>query len=125
MPNITNAMRTRAVSIESIARGYSSLAIKTLAGIMQSPKMPPSARVAAANSILDRAWGKPKQAVEMDGEIRVTIRRILDDEPSSLVTIEAQALEPLSPNDINTLQGPSPEASGPEGNPVGPGGDKP
>ncbi len=34
-----------------------------LVGVMGQPDAPPSARVAAANSILDRGWGKPAQAI--------------------------------------------------------------
>lgn len=39
-----------------------------LVGIMGQPDAPPAARVSAANSILDRGWGKPAQPVDGDGE---------------------------------------------------------
>lgn len=49
--------------IRSLARGHTEAAIRVLAGIMNEPDAPHAARVAAANSILDRGWGKPVQAI--------------------------------------------------------------
>jgi hypothetical protein len=37
---------------------------------MREPKAPPAARVMAANSLLDRGWGKAAQLVDVQGEIR-------------------------------------------------------
>jgi hypothetical protein len=51
------------VEIRSLARSHTERAIQVLAGIMDSSSAPESARVAAANSILDRGWGKAVQAV--------------------------------------------------------------
>jgi hypothetical protein len=48
--------------IKAIAQPYSEQAVKTLAQIMQTGESE-GARVSAANAILDRAWGKPSQAV--------------------------------------------------------------
>lgn len=36
---------------------------------MNQKKAPPAARVAAANSILDRGWGKAPQALEHSGAV--------------------------------------------------------
>lgn len=52
--------------IRSLARAHTETALKTLAGIMEQPDAPPAARVAAANSLLDRGWGKPVQAISND-----------------------------------------------------------
>jgi hypothetical protein len=52
--------------IRSLARSHTAKAIRTLAGIMNEPRAPASARVSAAVALLDRGWGKPQQAVEMD-----------------------------------------------------------
>lgn len=52
--------------IRSLARSHTETALKTLAGIMEQPDAPPAARVAAANSLLDRGWGKPVQAISND-----------------------------------------------------------
>ena len=42
-------------------------ALKTLISVAKDPQAPHAARVSAANSILDRALGKPAQAVEHSG----------------------------------------------------------
>src|SRR3990167_8935950 len=56
-------------SVRTLAEPYAPAAIRTLAEIMESPKSPPQARVAAANGLLDRWAGKPPQALTgPDGE---------------------------------------------------------
>jgi hypothetical protein len=52
--------------IRSLARQYTASAMKTLVHIMREPTAPPSARVAAANSLLDRGWGKAEATVIID-----------------------------------------------------------
>jgi hypothetical protein len=49
------------VDVRSLARVHTRAAIKTLAGIMNQPKCNPSARVHAAEALLDRGWGKSTQ----------------------------------------------------------------
>ena len=49
--------------VQEVARQYTVEAINTLAAIMRNPKAPPAARALASNSILDRAYGKPGQAL--------------------------------------------------------------
>jgi hypothetical protein len=49
--------------IRSLARSHTATAIKILAGIMSSPEASDAARICAANSLLDRGWGKPAQAI--------------------------------------------------------------
>ncbi len=51
--------------IRSLARSHTGTAIKTLVGVMNQAKAPPAARVAAANAILDRGWGKPNQSLDV------------------------------------------------------------
>jgi cell division protein ZapA (FtsZ GTPase activity inhibitor) len=64
--------------VKEAALVYSEDAVATLASIMTSDEQPAAARVAAANAILDRAHGKPKQSVEMDVDANVqsVIRRV-------------------------------------------------
>lgn len=45
------------------AQEYTAEALRTLAGIMRDKDAPPAARVSAANSLLDRGYGKPPQAL--------------------------------------------------------------
>ncbi len=53
--------------IRSLARSQTEKAIKVLVGIMSQSKAPAAARVAAANALLDRGWGKAAQS-HTDGE---------------------------------------------------------
>lgn len=66
-----------------MARSHTEAALKTLSGIMNEPDAPPAARVAAANSLLDRGWGKAAQTVDMTVK-RVTARELPDDELASI-----------------------------------------
>ena len=52
--------------IKSLARKHTGTALKVLAGIMNEPEAPAAARVAAANSLLDRGWGKATQPIAGD-----------------------------------------------------------
>jgi hypothetical protein len=45
---------------------HSRKAVKTLAAIMNEPRAPYAARVAAAEALLDRGWGKPRQSHEAE-----------------------------------------------------------
>ena len=47
--------------IRSLARSHTRTAINVLVGIMRSKDATPAARVSAANTILDRGWGKAPQ----------------------------------------------------------------
>jgi hypothetical protein len=53
--------------VEELAREQTMDALKTLETIHKNTKAPPAARVAAANALLDRGWGKARQALEMGG----------------------------------------------------------
>jgi hypothetical protein len=46
-----------------LARSHTTDAIETLVAAMNSDSAPWGARIAAANAILDRGWGKPEQTV--------------------------------------------------------------
>ena len=72
----------RAVTeIRSLARSHTRTAIKVLVGVMNSKDATHSARLAAANSILDRGWGRPPQSLETaskgGGELVERIERII------------------------------------------------
>lgn len=47
-------------NLRDLARSYTAKAIDTLSAIMEDKEAIDSARVSAANSILDRAWGRPQ-----------------------------------------------------------------
>ena len=46
--------------------------------VLRDEKTPPAAVVAAANALLDRAWGRPMQAVQHTGVHRWRLGAILD-----------------------------------------------
>lgn len=51
-----------------MARSHTEKAINTLVGIMSQEKANAAARVAAANALLDRGWGKAAQPISGDDE---------------------------------------------------------
>ena len=53
--------------VKALAGSYTTAALETLAEIMQDGTAPHSARVSAANALLDRAHGKPRQELEHAG----------------------------------------------------------
>lgn len=61
--------------IRSLARSHTEQALNVLVGVMGQTDAPPAARVSAANSILDRGWGKPAQPIENgeDGPLQLTV----------------------------------------------------
>lgn len=63
--------------IRSLARSYSHKAIKVLAGIMQQEKAPAAARAIAANSLLDRGWGKPTQPLAGEDGAALQIQQVI------------------------------------------------
>jgi hypothetical protein len=56
------------LDLRKAAQEYTEAALQTLVAIATDEKAPPAARVAAATAILDRAHGKPVQAIEGTGE---------------------------------------------------------
>jgi hypothetical protein len=68
--------------IRSLARSHTRTALNVLVAVMRNTKATPPARVAAANAILDRGWGKPTQAIGNDEgalELIHRIERVIDD----------------------------------------------
>ena len=69
--------------VKAVAGSYTTAALETLAEIMQDATAPHSARVSAANALLDRAVGKPRQELEHAGSekepLEILIRHFSDD----------------------------------------------
>lgn len=61
--------------LKALARAHTDSALKVLVGVMTCETAPESSRVAAANSLLDRGWGKAVQAVELSGEVSSKVIR--------------------------------------------------
>jgi hypothetical protein len=62
------------VNLRELAQENSMEALETLVQVMRTGK--PGERLIAANAILDRAYGKPTQSVEMSGD-RTTLVDLL------------------------------------------------
>jgi len=62
--------------IAEMAKGHAEKALEVLISVANNSKAAPAARVSAASAILDRGYGKPRQAVDMDaafaGSLTVT-----------------------------------------------------
>ena len=54
--------------IRELACVHGEEAVLTLVAMMTNKRSPPSTRVAAANAILDRAYGKPSSSLELTGK---------------------------------------------------------
>lgn len=67
-------------TLQEIAGEYTDEAIETLANIMRDDKAPHAARATAANSILDRAHGKPKQPIDHE----LDLSKLTDDQAIAL-----------------------------------------
>ncbi len=52
--------------VREAARQHTALAMRTLAEACRAKRAPWSARVAAAEALLSRGWGKPAQPVEVN-----------------------------------------------------------
>jgi len=61
----------------AVARTHTERALGTLVAIMVNADAPATARVSAANAVLDRAWGKPRQDFEFSsaGDAVAAIQR--------------------------------------------------
>ena len=60
--------------IRSLARSHTQTALRVLVAVMRNTKATPPARVAAANAILDRGWGKPTQSLGSDDALELIHR---------------------------------------------------
>lgn len=60
-----------------LARAHTESAVRTLIGIMTQPKAPAAARISAAQTLLDRGWGKAAQPhTGKDGEGPILLEHI-------------------------------------------------
>lgn len=64
-PQVTDAQRKR--DVVELARRHMPEAVRTLVEIMRDPDVPAAARASAANTLIERGYGKPKQELEHTG----------------------------------------------------------
>ena len=53
-------------SVQDLAREHTADAIDTLAKVMSDGTAPQSAKVAAAEALLSRGWGRPTQSIDLE-----------------------------------------------------------
>lgn len=75
--------------VRELASQQTETAIKTLAEICGSAEFPPAARVTAANSLLDRAYGRPESTATVN--INRTARELTTDELIQIISGEGAA----------------------------------
>jgi len=64
-------------SVSDLAREHTARALAVLIEIMEKDEAAEAARVSAANAVLDRGWGKPKQ--DMDLNVKSDRKAILEE----------------------------------------------
>jgi hypothetical protein len=69
--------------VKAVAQQYGREAIESLVEIMRGTDYPPAARVSASKELLDRAYGKPQQAIEHSGKVDRPLVIVLDDEDAN------------------------------------------
>ena len=52
--------------IASMARSHTATCIKVLAGIVMRPDASDQSKIAAAEALLNRGWGRPAQSIEIE-----------------------------------------------------------
>lgn len=74
-------------AVQALARVHTVAMMKTLVDIAKDEKAKRSDRIAAANSVLSRAWGNPVSPVNIRGDasgiVQVFIQKGLGDEPEA------------------------------------------
>lgn len=88
------------LEIRSLARKHTHKALNTLVSIMVEPKAPAAARIMAANSLLDRGWGKAAQLVDVQGDVKHLVELQLRVVPAR--NTDATQLE--NTNDIKLIE---------------------
>lgn len=80
------AVNKATADIREAAQEFTSEALQVLVQVARTSESD-AARVAAANSILDRGHGKPRQSVEVDADVTARVEavewRIVDPQPAS------------------------------------------
>lgn len=81
------------------ARQYDKKALQVIVSVLMDEKQPASLRLAAANDLLDRAYGRPPMTVQVDANSRETAPKKV---------IEVRWLPP-DPHDTSRYVAPEPD----------------
>ncbi len=69
-------MAKRVADIRSLARSHTENCINVLQAIMMERKTPPASRIAAAEILMSRGWGKPVQQIAGEGGGPIKVQAI-------------------------------------------------
>jgi hypothetical protein len=72
--------------VEEVARQHTPMAIRTLATIAKDEDAPPAARVSAATTLLDRAWGKPAQTIHAKHSAETDPAELTDEQLANIAS---------------------------------------
>jgi hypothetical protein len=64
-PGAAAAAKKIIADVRELAKELTLKAMMALEAVLDSETAPPAAKVSAANSILDRGWGRPKESVDV------------------------------------------------------------
>ncbi len=62
--------------IRSLCRAHTESAVNVLQGIMNEKRSPPASRIAAAEILMSRGWGKPVQQIAGEGGGPIKVQAI-------------------------------------------------
>jgi hypothetical protein len=93
--------------IRHLARPYAPEALGVLVEVMRDEKNPVSARIIAANGVLDRAYGKPKEYLEVDSgnEARTVLAGVSSADLRELLSLARAAQNAI---DVTPVREPKP-----------------
>lgn len=75
-------------------------ALRVLVEVMDNKAEKGSARVAAASCILDRAWGKPVQSVDMKAEVKsIDVSKLTKEQMDALTDLAIESVDDERGND--------------------------
>jgi hypothetical protein len=87
--------------VKEAAREHTEAAIETLVAVMNNEEATAAARVAAANAILDRGWGKPESHTNVAHHNK-PLRELTDDELYAIIAEGESDEEPeADPEKLN------------------------
>ena len=71
-PKLAPAVAKAFADVRSLAKDVGGKAIATLEAVMDDATVPPAVRVAAANSLLDRGFSRPRQTLDVTDKTAVS-----------------------------------------------------
>ena len=99
--------RPKAIAeVKQLAREHTADAIQTLVSIMSDSKSPPAARVSAANTLLDRAYGKPPQHITGENGVSYVARLPMPAKSAEEWIAAINAVENLPLDQVSSIMRP-------------------